>query len=546
VSGASPRPDTDELGLPPVEVPLTRRDRRRRFLRSKKAMASYVTVAAAITAGVVVPIATVPPAPKPRPAPCHGGLVAVRDTTTPEDGSPGSASIDCVGLTDGSQVFDSRLAGIERLVLRENDRVQATGKRWVAIAYLAPITQGQVSVLTWEGVYEELEGAYIAQWEANHSSANGDDPLVKLYLVNEGPDQGHWQLAVRQVLAATSDARHVVAVAGLGGSVQETRQAAQLMADHQLAMFGTTITADDLNGASFASLVRVAPTNTDEVKAALAFLPRLPARGATALLVADTNGKDDYTRTWAAQVQRLYPGPGRHFIGLPETFNRALSAEGDRLVQISQFICQRKPDVVFFAGRSKDLELFVGALGAQCTAPVTVISGDSDPTDESTSGKDGYQDYLRALGPGSVTLYSTVLAHPNEWSDCGGPMPQSQRPAALAFTRFAGNYATQIGPALKLPLADGSAMLAHDAIITAVATIRLPVNQSNGSGQQPYPYQEVTQNLSGLHDQSVAGVSGMITISNYGHSDGDPVSKPLVIVQHQANGAVTCKHVEIP
>jgi len=546
VSGTSPRPDADELGLPPVEVPLTRRDRRRRFLRSKKAIVIYVTIAAVIAAGVVVPIAAAPPPPKPRPAPCHGGLVAVRDTTTPENGSSSAASMDCVGLTDGSQVLDPRLAGIERLILRENDRVQATGKRWVAIAYLAPITQGQVSVLTWEGVYEELEGAYIAQWEANHSPTNGDDPLVKLDLVNEGPDQGHWQLAVRQILAAAGDARQVVAVAGLGGSVQETRQAAQLMSDRHLAMFGATITADDLNGASFASLVRVAPTNTDEVKAALAFLPQLPSRVATALLVADTNGKDDYTRTWAAQVQRLFPGPGRHFIGQPETFNRALSAEGDRLVQISQIICQRRPGVVFFAGRSKDLELFVGALGAKCAAPVTVISGDSDLIDESTSGKDSYQDYKRALGPGDVSLYSTALAHPSEWSDCGGPVPQSERPAALAFTRFASNYATQLAPALKLPFDDGSAMLAHDAITTAVATIRLPVNQSNGSGQHPYPYQEVTQNLSGLHVQPVAGVSGMITISNYGHSSGDPVAKPLAIVQHQANGAVTCKHLEIP
>jgi ABC-type branched-subunit amino acid transport system substrate-binding protein len=546
VSGTGPPPDPGNLGLPPVEVPLTRRNRLRRLLLSKKAVAVYLVLAAAITASIVVPIATATPPPKARPAPCHGGLVPARDPASPDNGSPGAAGTDCIGLTDGSQVLDPRLAGIERLILGENDFVQASGKRWVAIAYLAPITQGQVSVLTWEGVYEQLQGAYIAQWEANHSPANGDDPLVKLYLVNEGPDQGHWQTAVRQILAATGEARHVVAVAGLGGSVQDTRQAAQLMSDRQLAMFGTTITADNLNGATYASLVRIAPTNTDEVKAALAFLPRLPSQGATALLVADTDREDDYTQTWATQVQRLYPDPWRHFISQPETFNRALTAEGDRLVQISQVICQRRPDVVFFAGRSKDLELFVGALGANCADPVTVISGDSDKVDESTNGQASYSVYQKALAPGSVTLYSTALAHPNEWSTCGGPVPQSQLSAARAFTRFASDYATRLGPKLRLPLDDGSAMLAHDAIITAVATIRLPVNQSNGSGQQPYPYQEVTQNLSGLHDQAVAGVSGMITISNYGPSSGDPVAKPLVIVQHQANGSVTCKRLEIP
>jgi ABC-type branched-subunit amino acid transport system substrate-binding protein len=518
--------------LPPVEIPRTRRDRWRRRLRSKRAITAYALTAAVIAAVIVVPaVALVPPSP------CHGGLVAV----------PDGGQTDCVGLTDGSQVFDPRLAGVERLIHTENDSVTASGKPWVAIAYLVPMTLNEGSAITLEGVHEELQGAYVAQWEANHTHAYGDLPMLKLYLVNEGPDQGSWPTAVKQILAATGDGRGVVAVAGLGDSVDATRAAATEMSDAQLAMFGTAITADNLNGTRYSSLVRVAPTNLDEVKAALAFLPSLPSRGSTAMLVADTNAADDYTRTWATGVESLYPVGGRRFVWAPETFNRTLSAEGDRFVQISGVVCERQPQVVFFAGRAKDLETFIGALGARgCGDPVTVISGDDDLIDSGTTTAADYTAYLSALSTGNITLYSTALAHPDEWKPAiCGPTPPSQLDAARTFAKFDKDYAYLLGR-LALPLSLGNAMLARDAVITAAMTIRGPVKQTTGVAQQPYRYQEVTQNLGGLHDTPIPGASGVITISNYGPSNGDPLGKPLAIVEHTPSGSVTCERVEIP
>jgi len=95
-------------------------------------------------------------------------------------------------------------------------------------------------------------------------------------------------------------------------------------------------------------------------------------------------------------------------------------------------------------------------------------------------------------------------------------------------------------------------MLARDAVITAVAAIRRAPAQVANSGQQPYSYSggdqnqvytTVTQNLSLLFNHPINGVSGVIKIDS---STGNAVGKPLAIVQHLTNGALSCKAVEIP
>jgi hypothetical protein len=512
--------------LPRIDMPLTREDRRRKY-RGKRALGIYAAVAALIVAAVGIPLWVFAP-----PAPCQSGLVAVQD---------GSAA-DCIGLTDGSQLFDPVLAGVEALILKENDRVARSGKAWAGVAYLNPMTLGSASSLTREGVLHQLQGMYTAQWEANHGSALGDTPLIKLYLANDGLDGSQWNAAATAVITATTNGLKVVAVAGMGNSSANARSAARALSKARLAMFGATITADDFNGSVFPGLVRVAPTNTDEVKAAIRYLSQTPSKGRTALLVQDADTADDYVRTWSTELAALYPTDGRQFVSQPESFDRTLNAIGDRFVQISRVICTEKPHVVFFAGRARQLEQFVGALGANCGAPVTVISGDDASVDADTSTAQDYADYQRALASGNVSLFSTALANPHEWNGCGS-VPASQASASRSFALFRQDYAIALGGQAS-PLDDGSAMMARDAMVAAIQTIREPVQQS--SGQPGSSYQEVTQNLSGLHDTPIAGASGVITISNYGQANGDPVGKPLAIVKHQPNGPVTCEQLVVP
>jgi len=523
------------------EPPRTRGERwRRKYLRSWRAWVGYGLVAAVVAAVIVVKVVVLAPPPAPRP-PCPASLVPAGD------GNPK----DCVGLTDGSYIFNPALAPIEDKIRAENELVDSQAavqhEQWVAIAYLIPMTLNQASPLTMEGVTQELEGAYTGQWEANNEpSLYGDVPLIKLYLVNEGTGETKWGDAVDQIRAAVRDSLHVVAVAGLGDSVTQTRQAAVALSSVRLAMFGTSITADDLNGSRYSSLARIAPTNDDEVRAALAFLPRTQGRGATAMVVKDKNNGDDYVRNWADDVTALYRGAGHRFVSGPATFDPSLPDVDNVLQGDAQVVCEQHPDVVFFAGRAKQLEVFVGALGAQCSTPITVISGDDDLIDPSTS--DNQEDFTlfdNALRDRVVSLYSTELASPQEWSDCG-PVPPSQDLAARAFPQFEQDYQKQLGKQLTKLDDPGNVMLGRDAVITAVTAIRLTKTQPSAGKPQPYEYGQVTGNLALMRFTHVLGATGVITIGNDGSTTGDAVGKPLVIVQHLAGGGEACRGIEVP
>ena len=320
-----------------------------------------------------------------------------------------SGSLDCIGLSDGAVPFSAHdpFRPVEQKIAAENSWVTTQSERsktpWVAVAYLIPLTLDPESAISGEGVEQEIAGAYIAQREANNESQYGDSPLIKLYLVNEGPIKGQWQAAVNQIIAGTGPGLRVVAVAGLGDSQQETSDAARQLSGASLAMFGTAITADDLDGAHFPGLARVAPDNADEVQAAIDYLPYLPGHGVTAVLVKDTTQGDDYVTDWAKDAQSLYPQQGREFIMNTFQFNRTWGGEENVMAQEAGRICAQHPDVVFFAGRAKDLEKFVaafnGTYGANCSTPIAVISGDDDLIDASTDGATEYASFRRHSKP---------------------------------------------------------------------------------------------------------------------------------------------------
>ncbi len=523
----------DGPGFPEIDPPRTRGEHRRRLFFGRRALLLYAAVLAVVAGGMVLPHVLASP---PR---CKGGLVSAK----------ASGGVYCVGLTDGSQVFAPDLARIEHRIYRENRAVGRSGAPWVGLAYLVPMSLLQASSETLEGITDDLRGAYAAQWEANHGTALGDSPMIKLYLVNEGPQERQWQVAVSQILAGINNGRRVVAVAGLGLSLQQTYNAARRLAARKMAMFGATVTADGLNGHLFPSLVRVAPTNTDEVKAAISFLSTLPAVARSpAMLVQDTaDNQDPYVKTWVKGVEHLYPVSGRTFVTpQPEQFDRMLPEEDDRFSEIAQDVCTDKPGVIFFAGRAKDLEQFVGALGGrQCATPITVISGDDDLIEAGTGTTAQYQDFKKALGIFHVSLFSTALAYPDEWTNCGR-VPPSQAKAAGVFAGFSTEFTYLFGAHAAPSLLSGDAILSSDAVAMAISTIRLGQHQpKNPRGHWSYNYQAVTQELNDLPNRPFAGASGVIKLSGLGASKGDPIDKPLAIVRHEPDGTLRCRRVEI-
>ena len=130
-------------------------------------------------------------------------------------------------------------------------------------------------------------------------------------------------------------------------------------------------------------------------------------------------------------------------------------------------------------------------------------------------------------------------------------MPPTQLGSARRYAEFQTDFANQL-QGLAGSAGDANAMLARDAVITAVTAIRGAPTQVANPAQQPYSYSggdprkvwtTVTQNLSLLSNHPINGVSGVIKIDS---STGNAVGKPLTIVQHLANGALSCKAIEIP
>ncbi|MGH8575029.1 MAG: ABC transporter substrate-binding protein, partial [Gammaproteobacteria bacterium] len=182
-------------------------------------------------------------------------------------------------VTDGGELFADHLARVQSLILAENNRVTGSDRPWVSIALMLPIRTTDDPRNNSQDVLRHLQGAYLAQYWANHP--NGDDkfgndvPLIRLLLADTGGDGQKWQDTVAKLadMAQPKSGEYLVAVAGLGLSTDATQRAANALAATGIPMVGTVITA---TGLAAPGLFRVAPTNSDEAAAMINYLRSTP------------------------------------------------------------------------------------------------------------------------------------------------------------------------------------------------------------------------------------------------------------------------------
>lgn len=428
----------------------------------------------------------------------------------------------CAGLTDGGFAFTADLAPLSTLIRTENQRVLDTaakpgGAPWVSVVYLLPMVPGEDSTNTADSIRHELEGAYTAQWEANHTHSQGDSPQIRLLLANPGGSDEQRTYALTQIEAQRT-AQHIVAVAGLGTSTAATRASILRLTQENIAAFGSVITADDLS--DIPGLVRVAPPNADEAVAAAAFLAKATP-GAKVLLVEDRRAGDLYSSTLADEFSKSYPAG--QLIPEPMDYDSSKSDVSTYFTKQMANVCLDQPDVVFFAGRGVDLPRFLAPLAQRnCAAqkPLTVISGDDASQVEQSAGIDEVKDALRL---GKIRLLYTALAHPDAWTES----PQSYSPTAIAPFLGGGEFVTAFP---HESLADGQAIMGHDAVLTAVTAIR-----AAASGGDQVSGSDVMQMLTALNGAgTVPGASGLISLDKH----GNPVNKAIPIVELTPDGQV--------
>jgi hypothetical protein len=166
-------------------------------------------------------------------------VVAVTLTDRPPCGvGLAKAGEECVGVTDGSYVFDERLAVVEKKIRDENARVNSQDH--VTLALLTPMIPAANGSSTWGRIRAQLEGAHVAQLRANE----GDKwPKVKLVLAHPGSNQQEWRRVVGQLVSMTD----LVGVVGLVPSSRITQDVMHELAAHDLPMVGSLVTATDIN-----------------------------------------------------------------------------------------------------------------------------------------------------------------------------------------------------------------------------------------------------------------------------------------------------------
>ncbi|MFF1402396.1 ABC transporter substrate-binding protein [Streptomyces sp. NPDC058294] len=375
---------------------------------------------------------------------------------------------ECVGVATGPYDFGQpRLRDVVRAIGRENDRLRPGG--YVTVALMLPYTS--TSPTNQNDIRHQLQGAYLAQYQANHD-ANGERPPIRLVLANPGATGTHWRRTVDRLVAMTTSPDRLRAVAGIGQSTDPNKQAVRELTRHHIPVIGSSITADDLangqRGADpFPGLARVAPTNTDEARALASFAK---VSAGKALLVYDRPG-DPYTRTLQQSFAALIKGSP--FESQPFTPPADRSEEGttaNTFRQITHLVCDtpRKTDTLLFAGRHTQLRQFINALGGRGCQDrrFTVLTGDE------ASYLTHEKDLDRSVLGRNLAVRYTSLAHPDAWTK--DPARTGGSAADFAALRKLLTAADRgpVGPVGRVALDDGQLIIGYDTLRLAVHGVR--------------------------------------------------------------------------
>lgn len=452
-------------------------------------------------------------------------------TLTKEDRScaPGvtrpAGSHECVGVSWTTYSFGRpRFADTVRAINRENHRLKPGG--YVTVALLEPFTATDSDNLG--DVLHELQGAYLAQYQANHDS-NDQTPKIRLVLANPGATGTYWEQTVDQLERMTKSRDRLRAVTGVGMSTDNNKLAVKELTERGIPVIGSSITADDLaNGQQgkdpFPGLARVSPTNTDEAHALASFAK---VSAGKAFLVYDKPG-DPYTRTLQTSFAKLLKGSP--YGAQPFTPPADRSREGttaNTFRQITHVVCDTADSMntILFAGRHTQLRQFINALGDRGCQDrgFTLLTGDEGSY--LTADKALHRSALK----GHLTVRYTALAHPDAWTrdapKTGGGAADTETLNGMLHS----GIREPIGPIGPIALDDGQLIIAYDAMRLAVQGIR----EATADGQEAPPLADVGNQWTLVKgSQRVNGASGWICLDNH----GNPYDKAVPVVELTPQG----------
>lgn len=437
----------------------------------------------------------------------------------------------CVGLDlESGQLRDNDpLAGLENRIGRMNAAIK--GPNFVTVVLLDDFTPDPKNdSLAAQNVRHGVQGALTAAWRANNQSiADGRTPPVKLMLASFGSNGKYESQAVHAIVKARNS-RHIVAVTGLGQSLDSTRQAAADLSRAHIATIAASTSGDNMNrdpatGAYIHRFFRITPTNTDAAKAGLDYLSKHYKK---VMLVRDTNEHDLYSTTLGQAFTTAYRArygtdPYTKTYESPDVplydLDRATYMT-KRFGDMRDSICLQHPDLIYFAGRGADLKSFLTVLGQNGSCGLTTVAVMSSDDATNMIGKP-----LPSFGALHVDVLYTAVATHGEWN-IGKP---GQGDNARNYAAFLSVFTGQ-GFGTRADLNDGYVMMTHDAVLTAATAAR----------RDPDPVHNpmtVADAISEFDCQNpIPGVTGQIAFTLASH--GDPVDKATAIVQIRQDGSL--------
>ncbi|MGA4837338.1 hypothetical protein [Streptomyces sp. G45] len=428
---------------------------------------------------------------------------------------------ECTGVTDGSYAFIDELRDVSARIKEENDRVTDSGKPYATIALMIPMTQRPDQRAERTEVLREVQGAYLAQYRANHESQ--EEPPIRLVLANPGRTMHRWKEVTDQLAAMSASRKHRLrAVFGFNLSVGRTEQTIdRLTNDKGIAVVSGPITADGLaNDARhprrYPGLAKVVPSNREQARALTHSLRVKPEE---TFLVEDTSSNDLYARSLRAAFRAETKGTPY----APEQYEADRVTAND-FVQMVNNLCDSKATTVYFSGRPRALSHLVAALGKRgCAARpfrLVTVSG------ASTLALDPSMDWGAFSYGAGLTVEYTTITHEVAWTTgrpprTGGSADDFNALGRLVRGSRSGSPVGDIGPT---GLADGRTITAHDSALTAIAGIR---NRVVAKDQVP-SQRSIAAAWPRLHGrQKVKGASGWICLNSY----GTPYDKAVAIVR---------------
>lgn len=422
---------------------------------------------------------------------------------------------ECVGVTDGSYLFDPEFEDIQKKIAAENARVRTEASSYVTVALLDLLTPTETSAKSASNVRHELEGAYTAQRLINESVIPGvSRPQIQLVLANKGNTDGQWRQVSDQLAELKEGNAPLVGVIGLGVSTTQTQNNAQTLASHGIPMVGSLLTADELDHNNITGLIRVSPTTLDYAKALRRYVDAHQELD-SAVVVYDMNSdtadlftkslKNDLEQQMADLIDKR-PPLGFFGASIPS------EAGAGRFDLLTPSICAPPADVVLYAGRRVDLGGFLDWLARRGCAsqPLTVLTGAD--LGELLSARE------QQLSAANLTVVHAGTSDPEGWGRNVEGTPQHYPYFLSAFTEL--GFDPQ-------HLIDGQAIQMYDALLTVEQAVRsaAPGNSSPTAGK----VRGVLLTLNGAN--AVQGAGGLVSFISRAAGAGNPVGKPVPVLK---------------